>query len=115
MEKKIDKEKVMKGLECCKTTTPIDCRKCPYKNQTTPEYVGCSNLLVADALALINELTEAITITAKEIIDEVERIITHSTYPHLDMDGKLYRIWNALLGEELLEKLKERYRNEKNK
>ena len=115
MEKKLDKEKIIKGLECCKTSTPIDCRKCPYKNQTTPEYVGCCNLLVADALALINEFTETVKNTANEIIDEVARIIAYSTYPHIDMDGKFYKIWNALLGEELLEKLKERYRNDKNK
>ena len=53
------KEQIIKALECCKTTTPIDCRNCGYKDQTTPEYKGCVNLLVADALALIKELTDA--------------------------------------------------------
>ena len=65
--------------------------------------------------SLFGEVAEITSITANKIIDEVERIIKYNTYPHLDMDGKLHKIWNALLGEEMLEKLKERYRNDKNK
>lgn len=49
------RENIIKALECCQTVTPIDCRNCGYKDQTTPEFKSCFNLLMADALELIKE------------------------------------------------------------
>lgn len=48
-------EKIIKALNHCKSTTPIDCHQCPYKNQTTPIYKNCINLLVEDTIALLHE------------------------------------------------------------
>jgi hypothetical protein len=63
-------EDVMRALECCQSVTPLDCRKCPYKDQTTPEYKSCCNLLVSDALALLREKDAA----HKELWEERMRI-----------------------------------------
>lgn len=51
----LDKERIINSLKCCQSPTPIDCRNCNYKDQTTPMYIGCVNLLVSDALSLIQE------------------------------------------------------------
>ena len=51
----LDKERIINSLKCCQTPTPIDCRNCNYKDQTTPMYISCFNLLVSDALSLIQE------------------------------------------------------------
>lgn len=44
---------IIKALECCKTTTVFDCNTCPYKG-IGKGLVGCTNLLLGDALDLIN-------------------------------------------------------------
>lgn len=55
----IDKENVIKALECCSTT---NCTDCPYtKNGKVDIFdITCSINMAKDALALIKELTQEI-------------------------------------------------------
>ena len=56
----MEREKIIKALECCKTVDELDCKSCGYKGKIGDDgaYIGCVNCLIADALSLINELTE---------------------------------------------------------
>ena len=60
MEKELNREQIIKALERCKTPSANDCDGCEYDGKCLKngEYIGCVNLLVADALSLINKLTE---------------------------------------------------------
>lgn len=49
----IDREKVIKGLECCKSVEEY-CVNCPYNEEV------CTTTLSADALALLKEQTEIV-------------------------------------------------------
>jgi hypothetical protein len=55
----LNAEQIVKALECCHTPLASDCNDCGYRGQSVEngEYIGCSNRLMADALALIKELT----------------------------------------------------------
>ncbi len=50
-----DREKVMRGLECCAFGSLSDCEGCPYYIETR-----CSELLCSDALALLKGQDEEI-------------------------------------------------------
>ena len=51
----IDREKVIKGLECCINPVPHICRKCSYKG-TPDDYPHCvHSRLQTDALELLKE------------------------------------------------------------
>ena len=54
----IDREKVKKGLECCKARTDEDpfpgCSECPY-NYISISVQDCRSVLSADALELLKE------------------------------------------------------------
>ena len=52
----VDREKVIKGLECCAAMSGDECRKCPYGDECldTGLSYGMSHL-AADALALLQE------------------------------------------------------------
>lgn len=69
-----DREKVIRGLECCITGDPDgsrECKKCPYRrNGITNE--PCFNSLHADALALLRE-QEARVMTKSEAISYPEK------------------------------------------
>lgn len=56
-----DREKVIKGLECCCAMSGNDCRKCPYGNECrdTDLPYGMPHL-AADALALLKEQPEIV-------------------------------------------------------
>ena len=56
----MEREQIIKALERCKTPSANDCNGCEYDGKCLKngEYIGCVNLLVADALSLIKELTE---------------------------------------------------------
>lgn len=46
---------IIKALECCKTENGNDCENCPYQNVGyKPGSGGCCNVLMGDALDLIN-------------------------------------------------------------
>ena len=60
----MDREKVIKGLECC---TGLGCHHgCEYLNS------GCTELLKKDALALLNE-QEAVE-PEVEVLNEIDRL-----------------------------------------
>ena len=53
----IDREKVIKGLECCLSLSddfPDECLKCPYVSDMDSE-VTCMRKMGSDALALLKE------------------------------------------------------------
>ena len=54
----LNREEIIKALECCHNNSEMDCRDCPYWNKVIDLYYGCVNTLVKDAIALIKELTE---------------------------------------------------------
>ena len=51
-----DREKVIKGLECCAEMSGDECRKCPYGDEClVPDFPCGMSHLAADALALLRE------------------------------------------------------------
>ncbi len=56
----MEREQIIKALECCKTPLASDCENCSYTGKRLEDgvYEGCVNCLVGDALSLIKELTE---------------------------------------------------------
>jgi hypothetical protein len=66
----LNAEQVKKALECCHTPLASDCNDCGYRGQSVEngEYIGCSNRLMADALALITSQEQRI----KELTEEYE-------------------------------------------
>ena len=51
----IDREKVLKGLECCSQMTGNACRQCPYDEECAKMIGSGSAHLCSDALALLKE------------------------------------------------------------
>lgn len=51
-----DREKIIKGLECCVTMSGDECLKCPYEHECwdTNTFYG-NSCFAADALALLQE------------------------------------------------------------
>lgn len=76
----LNREQIIKALECCHTDSEISCNDCPYMSKITDIYGGCVVALVSDALSLIKELT----CENESLEDEKE---------HLEkvVDGKLKR------------------------
>ena len=56
----MEREQIIKALECCKTPLASDCENCVYTGKRLEDgvYEGCVNCLVGDALSLIKELIE---------------------------------------------------------
>ena len=65
-----EREKVIKGLECCKWSRQNvkpkknKCDECPYKDQDIRNAIAvwrsCTNVLAIDALSLLKEYEQAI-------------------------------------------------------
>ena len=53
----IDREKVLKGLECCASMCGEACQKCPYQYECNDPYVPAYGTahLAADALELLKQ------------------------------------------------------------
>ena len=68
----LNAEQVKEALECCHTPVASDCNKCGYRGRSVEngEYIGCTNRLIKDALALINSQEQRI----KELAEENERL-----------------------------------------
>lgn len=65
-----DREKVIRGLECCIVHDPDakrNCVECPYNHEGIITNAPCANGLMSDALALLKE-QEARVMTAEEVI-----------------------------------------------
>ena len=56
----IDREKVLKGLECCCSMTGNACRQCPYDEECAKMIGSGSAHLCANALELLKEQQETI-------------------------------------------------------
>ena len=54
----LNREQIIKALECCGTGTSDDCRECPFFNDENISTEDCMERLIRYALALIKELTE---------------------------------------------------------
>jgi hypothetical protein len=58
----MDREKVIKGFECCFTdmnlSNSMPCRSCPYGS--LPKKENCQKQMFADALALLKEQDEEV-------------------------------------------------------
>ena len=71
----VDREKVKKGLECCKASTNDDpfqrCSECPY-NDISISVQDCRSVLSADALELLKE-QEAVE-PEVEVLNEIDRL-----------------------------------------
>ena len=79
MERLIDREKVIKGFECCHIMVhdmgpdQSSCGICPYKDVQTQEQIDlggieCIAVLHDEALALIREQTETIQRQMKKLL-----------------------------------------------
>lgn len=54
----LNREQIIKSLKCCHSYDAADCSHCAYKDKSNAIGVSCVNVLIADALALIKELTD---------------------------------------------------------
>ena len=91
-----DREKVIKGLECCRWSRQNvkpeknRCDECPYKDKgimaAYTVWRSCTNVLAEDALTLLKEQK---TIRVRSEINERERKIV--TFQIIDMLSKLNR------------------------
>ena len=62
-----DREKVIKGLECCKRKDGNECKVCPYT-----ESECCVEDMVTDALTLLKEQEEEISRISNKYLDIVK-------------------------------------------
>ena len=92
-----DREKVIRGLECCTTGDPDssrECKKCPYRRKGITNE-PCFNALHADALALLKG-QEARVVTTADFennpgLDDGGHLNVWEEYK----DGTRYR-WNTI-------------------
>lgn len=54
----IDREKILKGLECCSDPDGYKCNQCPYETECHTEILSGINHLCAEALELLNSRPE---------------------------------------------------------
>lgn len=83
----IDREKVIKGLECCINDKPFyhaHCAECPYNGLITDNLGGCTKLY-RDALVLLKEQEESIPVSWLE-----EKLEGHPELPYTITDGINY-------------------------
>lgn len=81
----IDREKVLKGLECCAAMGGYECQKCPYRHECLDNDLpyGMSHL-ATDALALLEE--------RDELLDRALQILNdnNSDMPCIAMHGSSF-------------------------
>lgn len=70
----MDREKVIKGLECCRINElrRINCADCPYYTDDDKGQMWCSNDVHNDAIALLKEQDETIKQQEAEIEKWIE-------------------------------------------
>ena len=56
----LNREQIIKALECCLTTSEGDCSECGYRGKTRSCFLTCTNCLISDALALITSQEQRI-------------------------------------------------------
>ena len=68
----LNREDIIKALECCNTGTMEDCAKCPRVDVCiTLDCEECMEVLMRDALTLIKQLTEE----KRDIFEEIDRLM----------------------------------------
>ena len=73
-----DRQKVIKGLECC-ISSPLSCKRCPYDENSECSRDGfCHSRAMEDALLLLKE-------EAAEVVEEERRVLWDETD-----DGPVY-------------------------
>jgi hypothetical protein len=76
----LNREQIIKALECCHSSAIADCKQCPYKGKADFEEdlgITCLNVLIKDALFLIKELTDKCNGLEKHLevsVDEQARL-----------------------------------------
>lgn len=118
-EHKFTDEEVIKALECCCSTSVVNCNKCTYAKPAIDDY--CANILMRDALDLINRqkaeianLINAVDNSTKEFLKlhdeyqeqkaEIERLEKHNT----EYARKHYQDGRVEAIKEFAERLKEK-------
>lgn len=69
----LNREQIIKALECCETGRAVSCEKCPMLNIETSDDVVCSEMLARYALSLIKELTEENEAWQQRLISQEEK------------------------------------------
>lgn len=82
-----------------KTCSTCQCNKVCDHNKYGFE--NCGNYISDDLLP-----------RAREIFEEIEKIICANTYPDFDANHKPVNIWNACSGYDAIDELKKKYREE---
>ena len=93
----MNKEQIIKALECCSTADHDSCKKCPIENGIKDE-CQCFTYLALNALALINQLTVELD-GKKAYMREYNRNHTRERYARLKAEGRC-----TLCGEPLTDK-----------
>ena len=98
-EHKYTDEEVIKALECCCSTSVVNCNKCTYAKPAIDDY--CANILMRDALDLINRqkaetaaLTSAVDNSTKEFLK------LHDAYQ--DQKAEIERLKNGWRADVIL-------------
>ena len=85
----------------------MTCKQCIY-SRVCPLYLTdedaekCRVFINKESFAPKHEV-------AREILDEVEKIILENTYPYFDKDGKPCNIWKPRSGYDALDELKKKH------
>jgi hypothetical protein len=72
----MERDLIIKALECCVTTSAGDCENCGYRGKSHDNFITCTNCLIADALALIKSQEQK----SKELTEENERLRADKDY-----------------------------------
>lgn len=123
----MDKEQIIKALECCAKAKDVYCKDCAYQ-----VYGGlqCQVQAVRDTLSLIKELEfekrmlEAQNRNYRQFCDDAGKVrdrikadtvrkmkerlaqaICDNTYPDFNKDGKPVNIWKATTGYDALDQI----------
>lgn len=110
----IDREKVIKGLECCLPMTRRnglgDCGKCPYDRKITLEggITECCHELMLDALALL-KAQEPRVMTREEALNslvieyrsgKLREVGKHVFTEGYEYYGSIWRVWDRMPTDE---------------
>ena len=93
----LNRDQIIKALECCVSIGAEDCKECAYRKRKDSLYAGCVNALTQDALALIKELTQRLEMlsesydhlekTKDELLAERSRLIEENERVKLEYAG----------------------------
>lgn len=90
-----DREKVIKGLECCQYSSKSHCDGCPFAYEGMCGTNDCTSDLASEAIVLLKEQEprEPHYTTLAYIIDGTEMIVHHPECPRCIENG--LALWDA--------------------